>query len=206
MNMRTLVGISVMTFLGGAVIGCDDPVAPIGQGAVQLFVAPALKADLKEGESPCQIAQQTFKIGSVDALNRASIADGNEGVAVGCTVRASGAGFNISGNASKASGSFGVSGYVETGKTTEGEGTLSIDANLFGGNTKCTLAVDRTIEGSQLAIGPGRVWARISCPRLELVGISPTQVCKAEGYIVFENCSELPCDAEGEADRLRSSR
>lgn len=190
MNMRTLVGISVMTFLGGAVIGCDDPVAPIGQGAVQLFVGPVPQAELKEGELPCPFPQRTFKIGSVDATNRASISDGNDGVSVGCVVRASGSGFTISGNIAKGSDSFGVSGYVETGKETEGEGTLNIDPNLLGGNTKCTLAVDRTIEGSQLAIGPGRVWARINCTRLEAVGIQPTRVCRAEGYLVFENCAE----------------
>lgn len=190
MNMRTLVAISVVSFLGASAIGCDDPVAPVGQGAVQLFVAPVPNAELKEGELPCPFAQRTFKIGSVDAANRASITDGTEGVSVGCTVRQSGAGFTISGNIAKGKDSFGVSGYVETGKETEGESSLNIDPNLLGGNTKCTLAVDRSIEGSQLAIGPGRVWARISCTRLEAIGIQPTRVCKAEGYIVFENCQE----------------
>ena len=119
-----------------------------------------------------------------------SITDGNDGVSVSCTVRAQGAGFNISGSISKGNNAFGVSGYVETGKSTEGESTLNIDPNLLGGNTKCTLAVDRTIEGSQLAIGPGRVWARLSCTRLEAIGVTPPRVCKAEGYIVFENCTE----------------
>ena len=190
MNMRTLVGISVMTFLGAAAIGCDDPVAPIGQGAVQLFVGPVPIAELKEGELPCPFPQQTFKIGTVDAINRASIGDGNDGVTVSCTVRASGSGFDISGSIAKGNNAFGVSGRVETGLQTEGESTLNIDPNLLGGNTKCTLAVDRTIEGSQLAVGPGRVWARISCTRLEAIGITPTRICKAEGYLVFENCQE----------------
>lgn len=190
MKMRTLVAVSVVAFLGASAIGCDDPVAPVGQGAVQLFVGPVPTAELKEGELPCAFAQQTFKIGSVTAVSRASITDGNEGVGVGCTVRPSGSGFTISGNISKGNNAFGVTGYVETGKETEGEASLNIDPNLLGGNTKCTLAVDRTVDGSQLAIGPGRVWARISCTRLEVIGVQPTRVCKAEGFLVFENCEE----------------
>ena len=190
MNMRTLVGVSVMTFLGSVAIGCDDPVAPIGQGAVQLFVGPVPQAELKDGELPCPFPQQTFKIGTVDALNRASISDGNDGVGVTCTVRASGAGFEIVGSISKGNNSFGVSGYVETGLQTEGDASLNIDPNLLSNDTKCTLAVERTVDGSQLAVGPGRVWARLSCTRLPAVGVVPTRVCKAEGFIVFENCQE----------------
>ncbi len=162
----------------------------VAQGAVQLFAGPVANGELAEGELPCPFPQQTLRIGVVDAVARTSIADGEDGVSVGCTVRASGAGFTIAGNIAQGTGAFGVTGYVETGKETEGEASLTLDPNLLGGNTKCTLSMQPTIEGSQLAVAPGRIWARFTCRRLEVIGVAPTRVCKAEGFVVFENCAE----------------
>ena len=80
------------------------------------FDAPLVRADVgvwlaareAEWESledadyrPLPLGAETVDPYDVDAVNRASIGDGTDGVSVSCTVRASGSGFDISGSIAK---------------------------------------------------------------------------------------------------------
>jgi hypothetical protein len=190
MKKRTMLGLSAVGFVAISASGCNDPVAPTGQGAVQVIVGPVAQADIGQGEKNCNTTNLPIKLGVVDVANRASVADGTDGVSVACRVTPSGAGFNVSASISRGDEAFSVDGYVETGMVTKGDVTISNNTTIYGGSVKCDIAIDRPTEDAQLAVGPGRVWARVSCAKLSVNGESPPPVCKATGVFVFENCNE----------------
>lgn len=171
---------------GGAAGGAGGPA--VAEGSFQLFVGPVPNAELKEGELPCPFPPRTFKIGEVDATSHTSIADGTDSTAVGCAVKSQGGGLTLSGTVTRKMDSLGL----QVATLVEGKGeakvAINIDPNLLGGDTPCTIETSRTIEGSQLGAAPGTIWARLSCPRLEAIGIAPARICRAEGYLRLANC------------------
>jgi hypothetical protein len=192
MKMQKWMALGVATSVSLiAAAGCNDPVPPSAQGAVQVVVGPVPGGEIDPQEN-CTIPQTLFKLGEVTGSGRTSVTDGTDGYAVSCTVSPSGAGFRISAQLSKGADQFSVSGFVQAGEVTQGDVSMNLDAasTQLGGSEKCDIAVIASTETPQLGVGEGRVWAQITCTRLSPIGFSSNHYCQAKGVFVFENCNE----------------
>jgi hypothetical protein len=192
MKMQKWVALGVATSVSLiAAAGCNDPVPPSAQGAVQLVVGPVPGGEVDPKEN-CTIPQTLFKLGEVTGSGRTSVTDGNDGYDVSCTVTPSGGGFRINATISKGADQFGVSGFVQAGEVTQGDVSVNLDAasTQLGGTEKCDIAIVAGPDTPQLAVGEGRVWAQVSCKRLTPTGDATNHYCQAKGVFVFENCNE----------------
>lgn len=192
MTMRSVLAGMTACGISMAITGCSDPVPPPAQGAVQLKVSSLPTAEIAEGEKNCNFPGIDFALGTVNVTSRTSVTDGTNGTAVHCRVAPRGAGFDVSASIDKGDDSFSVSGFVQSGQDTEGDVTLSLQqtSTLLGSKIKCTVSVARTDAAPSLAVGPGRVWAKVECTKLSVNGFSPPQYCRAAGVFVFESCEE----------------
>lgn len=192
MKMQKWLALGVATSVSLiAAAGCNDPVPPSAQGAVQVLVGPVPGGEVDPKEN-CTIAPTLLKLGEVTGSARTSVTDGSDGYNVQCTVSPNGGGFRINAQISKGQDQFSVSGFVQAGETTQGDVSINLDAasTQLGGTEKCDIAIVASADTPQLGVGEGRVWAQITCGRLTPLGFSSPHYCQAKGVFVFENCNE----------------
>jgi hypothetical protein len=121
------------------------------------------------------------------------IYDGEGGVSVDCSVKATGNGsYSISASVSSTNPRVAMSlqsatvGANGSGTALIGLSTIALGVNVTSPpETPCTLTVVQL--GDELRVKPGAIWTRWSCPRLASV---PSPICMGSGEILLENCSK----------------
>jgi hypothetical protein len=162
-------------------LGCSDPVPDPAEGAMIL----TLDSPIDTPGASCPIVGAQTNIGNPPPTLSSPGGKVKEGVK--CAVRGGGT-FNFSGEIPLGNVYFFASGSVTEGGT--GSATVSAQGHITGesfktvGGRLCTVGVD---QGS-LQVGPGRIFARVSCDSLQ--GSMSSRACGATGVFVFERCDD----------------
>ena len=181
---------SVMRFVGNGlaiasvltVWGCSDPASPTPQGAFNVTFGNAIGAGVTcPAMQPAQL-----QVGAVGSAQHASVIDGEDGVAVTCTVAKSGAGFRASGSIVKGTSRLSLA-PVTVGEGNSNQGRVAVaGANTAGksyGPAAETVCNFQLIDGAE-----GFIWLAFECPHVTS-GSSDNEQCSLyNGYIVLENC------------------
>jgi hypothetical protein len=130
------------------------------------------------------------------------VVDGEQGGVVRCSVLQQGQGYVVKGEIQSTSPDgtlwtqVGLSVAIDGENDAQGtlyitdqqsEFTFSSDTAIVPPKPGCTFSA--TAGGSQLGVGPGRLWASVQCPHINDNRNRAAQECQiASGFIVLQNC------------------
>jgi hypothetical protein len=192
---------------------CGDPSLPIARGAAALHWDISLSGkqapECVPGPHWSNVPVWPNDTPSVTAnqVSSGPVENGHDGVTVTCRVAPQGEQFAVSGEI-YATGSDtdghpkmtqvavrAVIGHEQDGA----QGTLYIadeksdlafssDTTIIPPKPGCLFSVN-SADDSQLAVAPGRIWARVTCPHIQDNRNRAKQECQiSEGYILLEGC------------------
>ncbi len=185
--LRTLV-LATTSALALVATSCSGSAPPPAQGSLYIHVSAATNPPPPAGKK-CNIAAHNAQIGSQAPTQTSPgdrVQDGNKGASVHCTVKGKSS-FSVSGSMRKGSVSFQINGQVP--KVGGGDGTASISS--FDSTSGATMdSTDNpACTVTPIEIAGGRIWAHYVCPGF-INTDSPSTYCQADGFFVFENCSQ----------------
>jgi hypothetical protein len=216
--MRMAWKLSCTCALGlfGLVTACSDPVGPAAQGAMSLDMTTTVGPMLgicPPGAHWINVPFSPTRAQQTSATSKGALGvDGQNQVAISCTVRDNGGGvFGVSGSlkapATDPNG-MAVNPTQITLSTTLGSdqsalGSLTVKDNATGtffssvddqgqAAATCMFSVHRLQMTDQLDIAAGRIWGSVTCPRIRDTGSSnAAEVCAiSPGFFVLENCGQ----------------
>lgn len=175
---RATLGITACSAF--ALASCSDPVPPAAQGA---FTAEFGNAP--GNTCPATTPSSVLKVGDVTRTGKATVADGENGASVTCTVVPSPGGLSANGSISLGSATLTMSGVSFVGTTGTGK------VLLRGSNTAGTYSPvkDSTCTFELLQGDAGRIWATFECPTMETSNGAVSRCAVSDGLVVFENCN-----------------
>jgi len=180
---------------GGSGTGGSGPIGPPAEGGVYFRIYPSsavavgaacLRTTGHEGKIPADTFPTAAGIGpwTQDSPGNPAV-DGQNGAAVTCAVRGSGA-FQVSGEMSLQNVSFAVSGGSVA---TDGNATASI-ATFDPRGLDMESPADAPCTVTALQIQAGAVWATFRCVRYEDPASPMQTACAAEGVFLLQNCDD----------------
>jgi len=190
--------------------GCGDAVPPAAQGGVSVFLEQYDDMDPVYGKRDCppyrhwlnipydhdhtpgSQRQLTDKVSAIKAVNN------QDGDSVSCSVKPSGSGFVVKGDATAYAESAGTKyrpsivhiriTQIAPGDTNS-KGMLTVqDEQSLNPYTSdlCTFSV----QGDSLGVAAGRIWGSLRCEGLTDTSI-PDSACLVDmGFFLFENCAQ----------------
>jgi hypothetical protein len=182
-----------------AITACSDPVPPASQGAAFIsFASPD-----PPSAALCNVRHQAIApiltAGNVatSGTTKGTIAiDGENGNVVNCTVSPGGGGYNVGASIHSENGTHFADIAISELVIAEGQSDVSgmvsvlddITQNAYSSTsaTPCKFSV----AGESLGVGPGKIWAKVTCPGLADRGNAGGDQCKGTGYFIFENCAQ----------------
>jgi len=216
--MRMAWKLSCTCALGlfGLVTACSDPVGPAAQGAASLdmtTVTGPMIGSCPPGAHWINVPFSPTRAQQTSATSKGALGvDGQNQVAISCTVRDNGAG------AFTVSASFKAPATDPTGKvldptlitlsTTLGTdqsapGSLTVKDSITGttfssvddtgqGAPTCNFSVHRLQTTDLLEVAAGRAWASVTCPRIrDTMSSNLGEACAVSpGFFVLENCAQ----------------
>jgi hypothetical protein len=193
MIKRALLSTATVALIGAGVMACSDPVPPTAQGGFKLR--------LVSGNNPnCGQADAFVKVGDADGKTKSEVSDGGD-YRIVCSVKKNGGGYDFSGSVTQASTAI-VFSISASGATAGTETAASVQisskdtqTNTFSSNAcTITLVTDAVPAAS---IGPGRIYAAFSCPKvIEPTAMKTCSIAQFDGngtiggYVAFDNCDE----------------
>jgi hypothetical protein len=206
---RKVAGIGVLgsLFLLSA---CGDPVPPAAQAGISIHLQEYDPMDPVHGMDRCPPSRHWVNIPfdrDRPPTSQKQLTDGNmavravnnqEGNAVSCSVKPSGSGFTVKGDATAYAESNGIKYkpsivHLRIPSIAAGDnnarGTLSIqdDASL---NPYMSEECFYSVQGNSLGIDAGMIWGSVRCEGLGDTS-SPGSACQVDtGFFVLENCAQ----------------
>ncbi|HEX9297074.1 MAG TPA: hypothetical protein VF881_14625 [Polyangiaceae bacterium] len=190
--------------LGFGLVACSDSAPPAPQGAISVHLQGSLSGGTcSPGAHWVNAPFNKAGTPLVDATTvQARAVDGENQMAVNCSVKPSGDKFSVNGEITSPAVDANnnpvdptiihVTTTIGAGETAA-KGSISLSderTGTFYSSSECTVSVVGTIMPNQLAVEAGKIWARITC--LNVIDPSnndPGTRCEIDsGYFVLENC------------------
>jgi hypothetical protein len=183
---------------GAAGIG-GAPVPPASQGAASITFATADAPIVAmcpvphRATAPIPIAGSTT---TTNASKGTEAIDGQNGSLVTCAVTLVAGGYAVNAlihsEIGAAFADIAISNLTIAQGQSDARGTLSVldDTTQYAYSSPTTIPCTFSVVGSSLGIGPGKIWASVTCPSLIDRGSANSDQCKATGYFIFENCAQ----------------
>jgi hypothetical protein len=185
---------------------CSDPVPPASQGAATITLSNPDSAASSTARCPVPHRSTapilTAGNQATTDISKGTLAiDGENGNLVECSVVAGNGGYNVYAkihsdittsqghqwadivisNLTIAEGQSGATGMV-----TLMDNVTDQIAYLSQSQNPCVFSVST----ASLGIGPGKIWAQVTCPSLRDPANAGGDECKASGFFIFENCAQ----------------
>ena len=194
----------LVVVVGTGVVGCSGTtVAPGGEagagaggnGAAHVSAQAAFTIGVGpsavQAGTSCPVFGESYELGSPgpsELIPGTSVADGDNGAMISCSVTGADAGpyrFSGSIHATTAQGEPVNLTFTDgsVGRTEQGSATVTVYASQLAGTLVSQMPCD--VLAIQAQVKPGAVWARFSCSE---VSRGPTADCAVSGYFVLENC------------------
>lgn len=170
---------------------------PASQGAASItFATPdppstALCPVRHQATAPVLIAGSTTTTG----ISKGTEAiDGQNGDVVYCSVTPAPGGYDVTASIHSVNGTkFAdiVINLTIAQAQSDAPGSLGImdDTTQNAYLSPTTIPCMFSVVGASLGIGPGKIWASVTCPSLVDRSSAAGDQCKATGYFIFENCA-----------------
>jgi hypothetical protein len=190
--------------LGFGLLACSDSAPPAAQGAISVHLQGSLSGGACSA-SPHWVNAPFNKTGTpvVDGANATTKAiDGENQMAVSCSVRPTGDKFAVNGEITSPAvdqNNNPVDPTIIHVTTTIGagesmaKGSISLSdekTGTFYSSSDCTVSVVSVMMTDRLAVEAGKIWARMTCVNVvDVNNPDPNTRCEIDsGYFVLENC------------------
>jgi hypothetical protein len=181
------------------VASCSDPVPPASQGAAIISLSsPGTGTAVCNVQHPVIAPLPVAGSAAPSDTTKGTIAiDGENGNLVTCAVVPVAGWYAVNAHihADAPAGKF-ADITIESLTIGEGQSGVTGIVSVLDDRTQnpfqspasspCTFSV----SGGGLGVGPGKIWASVTCPGLLDRGSANGDMCKATGYFIFENCSQ----------------
>jgi hypothetical protein len=207
---RNVAGVGVLGSLS-LLAACGDPVPPAAQAGISIHLENYDDTHPVYGKSDCppyrhwvnvpfdsEHAAGTAQRQLTDAMASVRAVNNQEGNSVSCSVKASGSGFSVKGDATAYAEYNGMKFrpsivHLRIPSIASGDnnakGTLSLQddssINLYSSD-QCTF----TVQGGNYGVDAGRIWGALRCDGL-IDPSTPDAACLVDnGFFVLENCAQ----------------
>ena len=199
MNLSSRWSVTAVVALGA--LGCSDPVPPPAQGAFWANVTSV--SPQPAGKSCPSGASLTFDVpaANLNAIPSETLdqdtyklrkIDGEDQAEVSCSVKG-GSSFTFEGTIKLGARALSITnGTIGDDKkgtariTVQANGTPGFSGALSSPSANCVIDA-APAPGNNFQVNPGHIWAHFQCASVEQM---PSDLCKAEGFFVLENCSQ----------------
>jgi hypothetical protein len=207
--------VPVPVLLGWSLLSCGDAPLPAAEGAAAIHYALASTGSKTPVCRP-QPHWSNYPVAPLDSqvVTASEITDkaidGSPGNMVHCRISLQGDRYAVSAEIRSAGmdptiGSFtadlafslligeneaGIRGTVYASDLATGQTTFTSDIDLYPPKPGCLFSVVPQAN-EKLGVGPGHIWARVSCPHLSDWRNQANEECAIDdGYVFFEHCSQ----------------